>query len=277
MIWQPEKITKKLYPVSDAFLRGLREQWLGNTQKLCAHQDFINVADEWFRSSKVNNIQGWQEFPCRDVIMGCTHFIENFVQKHGWDGMQVLPEDYAYYSLMGKMPRSAGDLEPNKPLIVSLPNWRYADLRPEWPDILVECEEKNIDIHIDFAWITTARGIDIDLSHPCIKSFAMSMSKYDLQWNRVGLRWCRQRTMDSITLFNHYYSDANSILSSVGVFMAERIPRDYGWNTYGDQHFDCCSQLNLLPTKLLHVAHSMDRTQVLGIGRLLGESTPDRI
>jgi hypothetical protein len=241
------------------------------------HGEFLHGAQQWFQSTRRNDIVGWNSFPCVDVMMGCTHFIESFVARHGWDGFQILPEDYAYYTLMGKVGTAPGDLRANVPLIVSLPNWKYGDIRPDWDDVLKECERKNIDVHIDFAWLTVARNIKIDLSHPSIRSFGMSMSKYNLQWNRIGLRWSRQRTMDSITLFNHYTVDANSTLSSVGVYMIDHIPRDYGWDTYQQRHHDCCDSLGLLPTNLIHVAHSVSRDQVLGIGRMLEKSTPHSI
>lgn len=272
--WNRNLITKKLVPIEDQFLLDLKKTWYSNSQRSVTNQQFIPLANEWFRSTKINNIQGWDSFPCMDVIMGCTHYIESFVLKYGWEGMQILPEEYSYYGLMGKHGSAAGELEPNKPLIISLPNWRYADLRPEWDSILKECEAKDIDIHIDFAWITTARDIQIDLDHPNIKSFAMSMSKYALQWNRVGLRWAKQRTMDSISMFNQYYGDVNSALTSCGAYMIDNIPRDYGWNTYGDLHVRACNDLQLLPTKLVHVAKSPETTEVVGIGSLLARSTP---
>jgi hypothetical protein len=178
---------------------------------------------------------------------------------------------------MGKYGNEVGALEPNKPMIVSLPNWRYADLRPNWDNILKECEQKNIDVHIDFAWITVARDIEMDLSHPAIKSFAMSLSKYNMEWNRVGLRWSRQRTMDSVTIFNKFHSEANSSLMTCGKHIIESIPRDYGWNTYKDLHYQTCEELNLLPSKLIHVAHAQDLSGVVGIGDNLSLKDPNRI
>lgn len=276
-MWNKDLITKKLIPIEDQFLRDLKHKWYTDSHPSVTNQQFVPLAEEWFRSTTLNDIQGWAEFPCVDVIMGCTHYIESFILKYGWDGMQILPEEYSYYGLMGKYGNEVGSLEPGKPLIVSLPNWKYADLRPEWENILLECEEKDIDIHIDFAWITTARDIQIDLNHPNIKSFAMSMSKYALQWNRVGLRWAKQRTMDSISMFNQYYGDVNSALTSCGAFMINNIPRDYGWDTYGDLHYQICKDLDLRPTKLVHVAKSNQMGDVMGIGGLLSVNTPGKI
>ena len=275
MTWSIDDVTKKLIPIQDEFLQSLKVDWYSQPQKVVNYAQFIPLANEWFRSTKLNDLQGWDKFPCIDVIMGCTHFIESFVLKYGWDGMQILPGEYSYYGLVGgKHGTELGELRPNIPLIISIPDWRSADIRTEWPALLKECEVKNIDIHIDFAWITTAKYINIDLDHPCIKSFGMSVSKYALQWNRVGLRWSRQRTADAITMFNHYYGDVNTNLTSCGAFMINNIPRDYAWNTYGDAHYDLCRALDLNPSKLVHVAHANDYSAVLGIGQMLSKFNP---
>jgi len=271
IMYSKDQITKKLIPVNDSYLRSLKDQWFQGRHPAIDQREFINKANEWFRSTKINDIQGWDQFTCVDVIMGCTHYIESFILKNGWEGMQILPDEYGYYGMMGKFGNEIGNLEPNIPLIVSLPNFKYADIRPCWEELLKECEQKNIDIHIDFAWITTARDIQIDVGHPNIKSFAMSMSKYAMQWNRIGLRWSRQRTMDSITIFNHYYGDVNNALMRCGAYMIENLPRDYGWNTYKSKHFDICTQLGLESTKLLHVAREPGQEYPVGIGNIISD------
>ena len=268
IIYNGIELTKKLIPVADSYMRGLKENWYSQTQKIVSNDNFIQMADAWFKSSKLVTMHNWDQFPCIDTIMGNTHFIESFIMKHGWDNFQVLPEDYGYYAMMGKFGTEPGNLTPNIPLIVSLPNWKYADIRPDWSDVLKECEEKNIDIHIDFAWATTARDIEFDVGHPCIKSFAMSMSKYNMQWNRVGLRWSKQRTMDSITMFNHYYGDVNSGIMSCGAYMINNLPRDYIWNTHGKQYDDLCAKHNLIKTKMLHVVKIPGEEYPNGIGHV---------
>lgn len=270
MTWSRKLLTEKLHPITDARMARLRESWFSGLQKEVDYKEFVPLASSWFQDTKVNNIQGWNLFPCVDVTMGNTHYIESFVLKHGWSGFQILKNEYAYYTLMGKHGVDVDDLEPNKPLLITMPHWQFCDLRPEWPQVLRIAEQRNIDIHIDLAWIITARDIDLNLDHPCIKSFAMSMSKYSLQWSRVGLRWSRQKSMDSVTIFNNYYHETNTVMTSVGAHFIDNLDRDYLWNTYGAQHIDLCQNLNLEPTKIIHVAldPTVDKKPV-GIGQLL--------
>jgi len=261
--------TKKLIPIEDQHFKNLKANWFSQSHQTVDGANFIPVADEWFQSTKINNLAGWSAFPCVDVVLGCTHFIESFILKYGWNGIQILDHEYAYYGLMGKHGTPAGSLKPNIPMIVSLPNWQEANLRKDWPDILKECETKNIDIHIDMAWITAARDIELDFDHPNIKSFAMSLSKLSLEWNRIGLRWSKQRTMDSITIFNHFHGDVNTALTSCGAYMINNIERDYLWNHYGKNHYHVCTNLNLKPTKIIHVAQQ--ELSVVGISELILE------
>jgi hypothetical protein len=83
--------------------------------------------------------------------------------------------------------------------------------------------------------------------------------------------------MDSVTIFNRFHSEANSGLTSCGAYIIDSIPRDYGWDTYGKLHYSTCQELNLLPTKLIHVAHTLDRSNVVGIGDELSLKSPNSI
>lgn len=257
--------------LTDSYLDSVKNDWFSNSnQKTVTNSKLIPQLNEWFQSTKFNNLQGWQHMPCIDLTMGCAHYIESFIIRHGWDGFQILNNEYAYYSFMGKWGVSEGQLEPNKPLIITLPHFKWAGIRPTWPAILRECETKNIDIHIDMAWVTLARNVNIDFSHPCIQSVGMSISKYSMQWNRVGLRYSKQRSMDSITMFNHFYQpQTNENLSSCCAYVIERIPRDYGWKKYQTAHESICRELDLESTDLVHVVKDKMSEKTFGISDML--------
>jgi hypothetical protein len=260
-------LDKKLFPLQDSFLTALKEKWYNDPQTPIEHNEFLDKASTWFKSTKINDLQGWSKFPKVDVIMGCTHFIESLVSKYKWN-VQILPREYAYYSTMGKHPTAPGKLKEGMPLIVSLPNYFHGD-RTEWQEVLKECEQKDIDIHIDCAWITAAKGFKFDFDHPNIKSFAMSMSKYNFTWNRVGLRWSRQRTMDSCTLYNAQRK-YHELTTACGAFMMDNLDRDYGWQKYTTQIKKICDKLDLRPTMFFYVVKDKD-DNLYSIGKILGE------
>jgi len=275
MNYSKDQLTREFIPLNDQYLEQVHLDWFSQSQKPVPNAKLLPELDEWFRGTTVNELQGWASMPCVDVTMGCTHYIESFVSRHGWDGFQILDHEYAYYSFMGKWGVEIDQLEPEKPLILTAPHYTWAGLRPDWPDILRECEKKNIDIHLDMAWLTLAKNVCIDFAHPCIQSVGMSISKYSMQWNRIGLRYCKQRTMDSITMFNHYYQpNTNLSLSSCASHFIQRVPRDYGWNTYAQYHHDICDQLDLIPTDLIHVVRTKEGP-CMGITNLLRNIIPD--
>lgn len=253
-------------PIRDKFLKHVERSWYENTHEPVSMDQFVQEADAWFKSTKINNLLGWNNFPCVDFTLGCTHFIESTAGALKWN-IQVLPGDYSVYTLMGINAIQPGDLAPNVPLLVSLPGWKYLDIPPNWNEILVECEQKNIDVHIDCAWLLTGKNFEIDFAHPCIKSIGMSLSKYNYNWNRCGIRYCRQRRMDSITMLNHYYPSTNANIATAGYHAINIIPRDYVWNTYAHAHEKICKQLGFEQTNIAHVAKVGNN--IIGIGNII--------
>lgn len=246
-------VSDKITTIHDSTIKRLKHEWYTGTHPEYSWKEYISIAQEWFLSSRLVTLKGVEDFPYVDVTSGNTNYIESFVLKYGWDGFQILNREYAYYKLMGKHGVELDELEPNKPMIVTIPDFITGDVRSEWTDLLSIAEQKNIDLHLDFAWLMMSRDVEIDLSHPCIKSFGISMSKYSLNWNRVGLRWSKQRTMDSITILNHYYkTDINTNIFSCGAFHMNNLHRDYAWNTYGELNHNICKKLELTQTKFVH-------------------------
>ena len=129
------ELTEKLHPISDNYIKKLKEEWYSSKQENPHKEKFINYADAWFKSSKLNDIRGWEAFPCKDIIIGCTNFIESVCLKYAWN-IQILPSEYSYYSLMGIKSTNLGQLKPKTPLIISVPSWKYCAVDPQWNDIL---------------------------------------------------------------------------------------------------------------------------------------------
>tara|TARA_Y100000592_G_scaffold91380_1_gene151469 strand:- start:1298 stop:2098 length:801 start_codon:yes stop_codon:yes gene_type:complete len=263
-----DTLSKKLDPIKDDYLTGLKVQFYNNSQQQISRKEFIGQADEWFRSSKLNTILGWDKFPHKDVILGCTHFIESTCLRYGWQ-IQRLPNEYVYYSMSGKLPTEIQDLKPNIPLIISIPFWQYTDVHPDWGTILKQCEERNIDIHIDGAWMQSARNIEFDFDHPNIKSFAMSMGKgIDINWNRIGLRWTKQRTVDSITMMNQF-EQIHETAINCGSFLMKNIIKDYAWEKYSASNKKIAERNSLEQTNHCHVLKNQDG--LYGIGDIIAK------
>ena len=132
--------------------------------------------------------------------------------------------------------------------------------------ILQICTEKNINVHLDCAWLSSAFDIDFDFDRPCIKSFAMSLSKaFNLHWNKIGIRWSRNKNdSDGITIQNN-----TGAISRLNMYMGqkyiEKFPIDYLCRKYKDEYFQICRSLKLRPSNIIHACFSIDRNFLFGL------------
>jgi hypothetical protein len=271
-MWSKEQLILNSLPaISDAKLTQL-QQHIVSGKMLDVEPDpytrFQSAAAKFFTASKRYQLQGIEQFEHRDIIMGCNHFIDNLIMKHGITRLQIFEHDYRYYQRLCPEISFArvGELVPGRPVLIAAPIPGYLDLHPEWSAIVAECESKNIPMHLDASWLGAATDINLDLRSTAIRSVCMSLSKgQGMHWNRVGLRWSRDcDENDSISIFNRFEMIPESLVRN-GIVAMSQVEPDYLWNTYGDQHHEICRALKLRPSRIIHVARSLDRTQLYGL------------
>ena len=120
MTFDNSKISTSWKIPSDNFLRSVKSNWFSQPQKQYQTNEVIGMLNEWFQSTKINNLIGWNSMPYIDITMGCAHYIESFIiGQQSLDNFQTLPDEYAYYSFLGKWGTPVGELDPNKPLIIT--------------------------------------------------------------------------------------------------------------------------------------------------------------
>lgn len=271
-MWSKQQlITDRLPPIFDEKLQQLQHQIInGQLSDTAAdpYTRFQTAAADFFTSSQRYQLQGIEQFLHHDTIMGCNHFIDNLIMQHGVSGLQIFEHDYKYYQRLCPAITFAqvNKLIPGKPVLIAAPIPGYLDLHPQWTEIVAECEDKNIPMHLDASWLGAATDIVLDLRSPAIRSVCMSLSKgLGMHWNRVGLRWSRDHdATDSISIYNQFDMIPESLVRNGMVAMSQVDP-DYLWNTYGDRHREICRTLKLRPSKIIHAARSLDRTQLFGL------------
>ena len=268
-VYMLDTVSKVLYPIEDEYLSNLKSNFFSKPQKQVSPTEFKLLANDWFQSSKLNNISGWDKFPHIDIMLGCTHFIESTCLRYGWN-IQHIPNEYSYYSLNGKRPTEIENLKENTPLIISLPTWQYCNIHPEWNEILKIAEQRNIKIHIDGAWFQSARDIDFDFDHPNIQSFGMSIGKgIDVQYNRIGLRWSRQKSIDSITIMNQFDQIHHTAITC-GAYIMQNVNKDYAWNHYAEANKKIADKNGLIQTNSCHVLKDKENN-LWGIGKIVAK------
>ena len=229
------------------------------------YTDFKQECEEWIFSSKLNNLKGIYTFTRKDVIIGCTQFIDNLYMQ---GPVQVLRGDYRYHERLGlAYVKDVGSLIPDIPLIIAMPFPSIGAPHQDMEEILHECKIKNIAVHIDGAWISCCRDVTFDFNHDVIRSVGISLSKgLGLGWNRIGLRWTRQTKADSVTIMNDFNMNCR-VLSKIGLHFIRKFSTDYLWNTYGELNAQVCKDFGLTPTHSIYLA--LKNGEPVGIAPLI--------
>jgi hypothetical protein len=247
--------TERPQPLSDNLIEETIQEVLdGNLDKDISDNVYVNFKEtmsEWLENSTLNNIAGLDTFGRIDIMQGCTQYIDSIYMK---GEVQVLNGDYKYHHRLGNWGRTVGSLSPKIPLIIAMPFPSTGAVHNQMTEILDEAQDKGIGVHVDGAWLTCCRGINFDLSHPSISSIGISLSKgLGLGWNRVGLRWTKDKQPDSISIMNDFHMLLRAPVMIANHFLSN-FESDYLWNTHGDNYFKICQDFNLTPTPAIHIA-----------------------
>lgn len=230
------------------------------------YENFKKEMEEYIISSTLNNLKQIKDWGRKDICIGCTHFIDSIYMR---TSPQILRGDYRYHerlnpNIIYSQPKN---LVRNTPLIIAMPFPSTGDVHYQMNEILDECIEKNIEVHIDGAWITCCRDIDFDFSHPAIESIAISLSKgLGLGWNRIGLRWSKRNVSDAISIMNDFNMNLRA-LANIGLYFLRNIPIDHLWLTHRNNYYKICKDFNLTPSKSIYIA--LRDGQPIGLSPLL--------
>ena len=247
--------TERPQPLSDCKIEKLQQDVLsGKIDKDITDSVYDNFkfeVEQWLLSSPFNTLTGLETFTRKDIIIGCTQFIDTIYMQ---GPVQVITGDYRYHERLGNSYTAPGLLEEGVPLIIALPFPSTGNIHAEMEEILDECVKKNIAVHIDGAWFSCCRDITVDFSHDAIRSVGISLSKgLGLGWNRIGLRWTKNTDADAITIMNDFHMN-NRALAMIGLHFIRNLPPDYLWFTHGERYYKVCRDFNLMPTKSIYLA-----------------------
>ncbi len=242
-------------PLSDNRIDQLINDVLsGNMNKDISNDIYNQFKKEFIHciiNSSFNRLTGLENFSRIDICSGCTQFIDTIYMK---ELPQFIIGDYRYHDRLGNYPSQISLLKQGVPLIIAMPFPSIGEVHPHMNDILDECLNKQIPVHIDGAWYSCSRDVEFDCNHMAITSIGISLSKgFGLGWNRVGLRWTRDTKNDAITIMNDF-----NMINKADILIArhfiKNLEPDYLWKTHGDRYYKICRDFNLNPTKSIHLA-----------------------
>lgn len=217
-------------------------------------EDFIKAFDSWISNHQYSKFYGFKKFTRKDIINGCTQFIDDLYQRKG--KLQILKNDYKYherlnsniqYKTLETLDNESGDL------LISMPFPYYGDIHPQMNEILEKCHNLNIPVHIDGAWISCIRDINFNFDHPAIQTVGISLSKGGMGGNRIGVRYSVHDINGPISIMNDYNMNSQALVS-MGIKFIETFGPEYFWRTYENEYYTICKDFNLETTKAIHLA-----------------------
>lgn len=234
-------------------------------------EQFKDTFMKWISNHKYSTFTGIDVFTRHDIINGCTQFIDDLYQRCGT--LQIFENDYKYHWRLNPdiIYTTIDTLDPTKELLISMPFPFYGDIHPDMTNILNRCNELNIPVHIDGAWISCIRDIKFNFDHPAIKTFAISLSKGGMGGNRIGLRFSRKTPTGAITIMNDFNMNSQALVS-MGIKFMEELGPEYFWRKYEKDYIKVCNDFNLEPTKAIHLATKNGKP--VGVRSLLRCITP---
>ena len=234
------------YPVSKVDFESLKQEYFS------VFKDFLSTPH------KLLDIKKYKHF-C--FTQGTTESFSHFYIRFNNKRLRLAKGEYFYHQMTKALYFSNRfawledeELCEGDALVISAPFSDTCDLYPKLEKILCECDEKEIPVLLDLAYINIAKDIEIDLSHPCIEYVVSSLSKvFPVENYRIGIRL--QKTIFEDPLYvnnevNHNYINMLSVY--LGTEMMKHFGPDYIFNKYREKQIDFCTKLNVEPTSCVY-------------------------
>jgi hypothetical protein len=220
-------------------------------------EQFLTNYREWILSTKLNTVQGLENFPVAAYSNGTTEGFDKFYLKNIHRRFRCFRAEYMYHqaSWRNYFPNwkfiDDEPLDSNDAVVISLP---FSDLgcrHPQTINILKICDSLDIPVLLDCAYFGICQNVVFDFNYNCITDITFSLSKFlPVPHLRIGMRLTRSDDDDSLLVLNKT-SYTNRIGLAVGLQIFKDFTSDYICNTYRDSQINLCEQLSVVPSNCI--------------------------
>lgn len=221
---------------------------------LSIQDEFLETYRQWVLSSKLNQFKNLDKFTVAAYANGTSEAFDKFYLKHSKRRFRCFRSEYMYHGASWRtyfpnwMYLNDGELDANDAVVISLPFSDTGNIHSDTKQIINRCNELNIPVLIDCAFVGICANIDFDFDQPCITDVVFSLSKsFPVSHLRIGLRLTRVDDDDSL-LIHRKTNYTNRLGSAVGLELIKKYTVDYNYLTWRDQQLEFCKQLNLEPS-----------------------------
>ena len=222
--------------------------------------EYINDYANWIKADKLNKLSGLENFPWHSYSSGTTESFTNFTSRYGKRCFRVFKGEFMFQKLNARnnncmwMHLDEGPVYDNDAVIISLPFSDFGDVHPRLNAVLEQCNEKDVPVLIDCAYMCIAKNIEFDFNQPCIDTVAFSLSKafWGIDKLRLGIRFQREDRDDNLDISNKWKTlPLHSI--AIGKKFLQEFKPNWLWKEYGEKYQQICDANNLTPTNsILH-------------------------
>jgi len=249
--------TKEIIEYIDSILVKLNYADLDNFSATQFETDWRS----WLSNSSYNKVIGLDNMKHCAFCPGTTDAFGEFISRYHNNRIRVSKSDFILTRILSNAyGRNLCYLEDDElragdSLIVSVPFSGNGTMLPEFDKIMDTCDSVDIPVFIDAAYFGISHGIKYDLTRPCIKDIAFSLSK-NFVGNplRLGVRFTKDLVDDGITagiIDANIFDKVNGYISSE---LLKKFTQDWLIEKYMDKGKTVCEQLGLQPTNTLTLA-----------------------
>jgi hypothetical protein len=212
--------------------------------------EYSEVWRNWLQQSESKILSGLDDFKYADYTAGTSQTFDHFLLKHHDRKIVALPGEFQYHQCAGRHIEFSNNITEDSALIISVPFSDTGHVHSEFNALMAKCTELGVPVCLDLAYWGIAQNIYLHLEQfPCVTEVTASLSKpfFTLERHRVGIRFTREYQDDGISMINEV-GMSNSYSMSLGIHYMNKFSCDYMWQTYWEQYYETCNQLNLLTT-----------------------------
>lgn len=225
---------------------------------------YLETFTRWITAGSVS-LSGLDLYPHASFCHGTVQAFDHFFLKHHARRLRFFKGEFMYHQvcLRNSIPWcfiEDAAIDSNDAVIISCPFSDFGDTHPDMLSILNICDQANVPVLIDMAYLCIGHDLTVDLEHDCIETVTTSLSKsFDgAQFWRAGIRWQKKDLDDGIDFFNkNFQVPTHSLACALDYMLKYTI--DHNWILFGHIYEMLIRDLDLEPTKCILFALGDDR------------------
>jgi hypothetical protein len=216
--------------------------------------DFLQNYKQWIAS--VHSVVGWNKFKHLCFSNGTTEAFDKFYFRHLNRKLRLLRGEYYYHQIVAKNHygyfewlEDISTLSKNDVLVMSVPFADTGIVPFDLYHILDRCEELEVPVLLDLAYINLSIGLELNLDYKCIDTITSSLSKvFPVSQYRIGIRLQQKLIDDTMLAYNeNQYINLHSL--NIGQSLIDGYPADYSFKKYREQQITLCKELSITPSQ----------------------------